>query len=645
MGSTFTLTPKADFIPGTSGNDTILGYVGAGISTLTPADILNGGAGIDTLVISADGAKSASLPATNISNIEVFQITDVAIAPSLYNFSKVAGVTSVVNALSTNFVTLSSIPSGAGLTICGDGVTANGSTTFTMSSATTAVTLNLVGGLAGANPGSVFRAQTGAAAITVNSYGLPNKINILDFDTGTALTGLTIMATANLTASLGLDYATKSVLTISGNATKVDLSGAILSGNFSLLDASGMNAGGVTVKLGSNATQFIGGAGDDSVAVDALAFTKVAVAAGSGFDSLRLSDQAALTSTTVVNLTGFEELVLADDNDNLADTFDISLLTGITSLKLNTNSVMDAYVLNNISPAQAASITITGSLAAAPTFNAFGATTAGQTDTLSIAINDGAATTSTITTTNLIAAGVEIVNIAATDNFTATSMTGLTALTQLTITGTGATNLTTGALAINANTVVDASVATGNFTFTGKTASSNGLTVFGSASKVNTITGTPQADVIIGGADNDAIAGGAGGDFINVGEGADTILLTTAADSFFGAVITSGATILAGVDVVSGMGPGDKISLAKMSASFTGAAETTIAAATGTTASVVTGDYNTATGVFTAAGGGADTLFVYDADASGVATNLGAIVLVGFAATGATGVAGAFTLA
>ena len=52
-GSTFTLTANIDNIQGTAGNDTIIGGSGSAgaASTLGSADVINGGAGIDTLKI------------------------------------------------------------------------------------------------------------------------------------------------------------------------------------------------------------------------------------------------------------------------------------------------------------------------------------------------------------------------------------------------------------------------------------------------------------------------------------------------------------------------------------------------------------------------------------------------------------------
>jgi hypothetical protein len=92
------------------------------------------------------------------------------------------------------------------------------------------------------------------------------------------------------------------------------------------------------------------------------------------------------------------------------------------------------------------------------------------------------------------------------------------------------------------------------------------------------------------------------------------------------------------------MAASDRIDLAGISNTFTGAAGTTIASATGTTVALVRGTFNSGTGVFTTGSTGPDTLFVYDADAV-AGGNLEAIALIGTAGVTGTVTAGILTLA
>lgn len=87
------LTKGLDNVQGTAGNDTIIGSItsaGTGeLDTLSALDIINGGAGKDTLKIAS--SLATALPLANISNVEVIEIEGTA--GVIVNTSAVAGVT------------------------------------------------------------------------------------------------------------------------------------------------------------------------------------------------------------------------------------------------------------------------------------------------------------------------------------------------------------------------------------------------------------------------------------------------------------------------------------------------------------------------------------------------------------------------
>jgi hypothetical protein len=210
-----------------------------------------------------------SLPPAQVSNVEQFSIRDLGVGGT-YNFSLYDGETLVVNDRSTAPVTFSDIAAGAKIQVQSDGATTLGTTTFTLASAMAPITLNIDGKVVGAP--DITRAQTGAADVVVNSRGGDNTVGTLELDTGTALTGLVIdVRGGDLTAKLAQDYAAGSKLTIIGG-NDLDLLGAPLSGNFTLVDASAQRAGSTKVVLSGNSTSFIGGLGNDFVAVDINAF-------------------------------------------------------------------------------------------------------------------------------------------------------------------------------------------------------------------------------------------------------------------------------------------------------------------------------------------------------------------------------------
>jgi len=543
-----TLTTSADNIVGTSGNDTINAFIGAANSTLTGADVINGGAGSDTLSLSTD--NTGGLSAATITNVEIFKIRDVG-AGATYDFATVAGETAIINNLSTSNITLSNLAAGTALTIQGDGTTTNGNTTFTMAATTDAATINIDGGV---KAGNITRNATGAATITVNSTGAANTIGTLDVDTATAVKGLTINAATNLTGSLAADYAASSSLTVTGAATKVDLSGAALSANITKVDASGLTAGGVLVQVNQGDTtvdtQFIGGSGDDTLDIGAVVYnsTTLTAAGGAGTDTIKMTDQAALTSTTAKYITGFETLSLADDNDGALDTFDASLLSGITAVRLAADSAGDGYAVTNMSATQAVNVTISGSNNnVGPTLSIKDATQVGNLDTLSVAINDGSATVNTLTLANLTSAGTETVNFALTDNLTLSAITGLTALTKIAATGAGNLSLTSGALALNVNTVLDASALTGTVTIDVSAATTNGVAIKGSSTKANTITGTNQDDVITGGTGVDTVKNQA-----DAAADSDTVdFVSDSAADIFEITTLTGKTTITNFDVAT----------------------------------------------------------------------------------------------
>lgn len=519
-----------DNVTGTAGNDTISAYINTttatvGQSTLSGADVVGGGAGTDTMNLSVEGADAAgSLTAATITGIERFFVRDLNTkGASTYNFGTIAGETQVWNDRSTQAVTFSNLATGATVGVKGDGSNNVAATTFTMATATDAISIAIDGGVKGG--ANITRADTGLAAVTITSTGAANTVGIIDLDNAaTTVKSVTIDATTKLTASLAADYAASSTLTLKG-AGAIDLSGAALSANLTTVNAAD-NSGGVNVTIGANTATVTGGSGNDTVSAGALVFNSTgSLNGGAGTDTLVLQDAAQLTAATVAKMTNFEVLRLNDDGDDGLDTFDSSLVSGLTGIVVGAQSLLDGVSVTKMSAAVAGDVTIAGSQAVGPTFGITGATTVGQLDTLTLKIDDAATAVNTLTVADVTAAGVETVKIVATDNLTLSAATGLTALTKLEVSGSGAVNVTTGALALNVNTVVDASASTGAFTFSAAAATTNGIAITGSATKANTITGSAQADSITGGAGNDTITAGNGIDTVNISQGGDDIIV------------------------------------------------------------------------------------------------------------------------
>jgi hypothetical protein len=192
---------------------------------------------------------------------------------------------------------------------------------------------------------------------------------------------------------------------------------------------------------------------------------------------------------------------------------------------------------------------------------------------------------------------------------------------------------------------IDLGGVTGNF----------GADITGRSTAVNQITGTANGDNITGGSGSDTIIGGTGADTINVVSGADRVRYTAAGQTFSqeaGIAPTTGlpgginGTLISGIDLISGMGPGDIIDISSITGTSTaigfnyGLRTTglsgTAAAATESFA-LIRGAY-TGTGLWTFSSTGPDLLLEWDNNGTGGAGGSGveAVVLVGAAGTGAT---------
>lgn len=522
VGETFTLTTGTDAVTGTAGNDTILGavdYAGAQApgtaSTLTVADVIAGGAGTDSMNVTFSNAAggAVAMPAASISGVEIFNLRNVSGQQLNVDATNLGGAEQVWADRSTSKVAVTNLATGATAGMKGDGAVTNVDFDFGYATASADASLAVAGGTKAGN----VAITTAPVNVSISSSGAANTIGTVAL--GGSATKLTIDATTNLTTGAISGFTgTAATINVSGAAASVNI-GAIENLTVKTVDASGLTSGGLTATLSTNvALAVTGGGGNDIITTGAI-LTTGSVNAGAGTDRLVIGatnhvDTAALAQ----KYSNFEVL-----QAGTGVTVDASLFTtsAISAIRVTGDATF-----NNLNATQAGAVTVTANSSA--TYGVKDALTVGQLDTLSLTVDDGLAVKNTITLGNITAAGVETINIAGVENVTVSSLTGATALTNMNLTGAGNFNITTGALAINVNTVVDASAATGTFTFTAAAATTNGLSIKGSATKVNTITGSAQNDVITGGSANDTITGGDGDDTINISAGGSNTLIFAA---------------------------------------------------------------------------------------------------------------------
>ncbi len=340
-GQTVTLTTgidnfSADNGNATSGDDTYKAVfsaagttTGADGTSLNTADIVDGGAGSDTLsyMVMGDadtkGTANTVTPA-NLTNIEEFVVRNLATDSNAnseevhtLNLANVSGVTEVTNKASTAGVTFQNIGADAEVTV--DAVK-SGDTTFTRgtSSVTDDLTINIANGV---KAGSILSSDTNndATEVTINSTGAKNTVGAVNV-TGTLASGTHTATTVNVVAESDLTIgAAGSGADLTGFDTSKDgtinVSGAgevvlnELAGVVKTLNAAS-NTGGVTAVGTTAALQEVtGGTGDDSITLAGALADKGFVKLGEGSDKLDLGAYNVLKGATIELGAGDDSLV------------------------------------------------------------------------------------------------------------------------------------------------------------------------------------------------------------------------------------------------------------------------------------------------------------------------------------------------
>lgn len=516
-GSTVTFTTGVDALNGTANNDTFVGVLDAATAantTLNVADSVDGGNGTDTLSVISQGATANVLPAANYANVETVSVRAIGTGGLTVNANDVVAATSFVNDRSTDAVTFTNLGNSDALAIKGNGIVTNGATTFGYATAANPASVTVNGGVtAGA-----ITVSSAATTFALASTGAANTTGAVDLSGGAdVVTAATINATTNYTTTgafgSNTELAANATLTVTG-AGAVDLDAAALATDYASVDAS-KNTGGTHVELGAVAQTFTGGTGNDIVTnVAGVSVQTGAVNGGEGTDRVVFTANGQLTSASGAKFTNFEVL---QANNGVTD-IDMDNISGITTVRVN--DAGGGVTITDLSATQASNVQLVGGNGGAVTLGVKGATTVGQLDTLSI----NATTTNTaVSVTNIVAAGVETINLAANTGTAATTVTALTHQdwATLNITGDAAVNITSAASAANVNTSVNGSAANGVLTLNFANSTTNGVALTG-GSAADTLTGTAQADVINGGAGADIVVGGVGADTLTGGAGADT---------------------------------------------------------------------------------------------------------------------------
>jgi len=482
----------------------------------------------DVANISVAGTASLDTDGATLNQVETVNISGNGAATTV----AMVGAPTVINTTGDQNVTIS----GRAADFTGKAITGSSSGTDTVQITTAGVLNtskfsvdNIITGDNANNSITVASGQniqveqtqtTGTVLTAALASATTNTINIDVNDAAAAVntidlvaTTSTNIATVNVTATDNVDFGAVNV----GTAGTLNISGAgtaaiAASSTAKAVDASGMT-GALTATLAATATTMTGGAGKDNFTLAGdINFT---IDGGANSDTLTITSATTdidFSNNTTTSLTGVENIVFNDTNNETTHTFKSS-------------------VLNN------ASLIVKGE----------GATT--KMDHLGVVMNE--------TSVNL--AGITI--DAAMDDITVTSTA--VAASALEVTGSaGADIVTTGSqsdiinLGEGNNTVVDAgdgddtiTAGAGNDTVT-QSGSGNDTISLGNGTNTVTDAGAGN-DVITTGSGTDTITtSGAGNDTMTLGNGANTADGNSGDDSITGGTGVDTFTGGAGKDVL-----------------------------------------------------------------------------------------------
>lgn len=512
-GETFTLTKSVQVTEGTSGNDTIIAGDDGGTASLNAGDVINGGAGTDTLKIfnSAAVTNGANFTTASISGVENVEFTSAATTQAL-DVSGNADVTKVTLVNGLDAVVTAKLTQTIGLK----------GNINTNAAATSFVFTSVAGAADSANV--VLDAASTAAGAT------DKGLTLQDVETlNLALTG------TNVVGSFDSD-ATKLVITGAGTL-KTTLTEA--GGTASLVKT--IDASAATGALDIDNKSFAGaletitlGSGDDryvSQFAKKDALDKIDLGAGTN-DILAFSDATDLSTTTkAAVLAGAKNYEAIEVTGTGAFTVDGDVMTGIKSFIADTTGALTAtniYAGTKVTVGDVAlaastvgmklgektlDIVLAGTKTAVSNAGTNGITVTGATD-----IN--------VTSNGFADVGNNTLKLTSDDN-TTVKISGAKDVTVTTVAATGTTGFT-----------IDGSAATGKLT----------------------LTGTGAVDIIKGGSGADTLNKSAGVDTFTGNGGADKFVVITAtgsdADTTVGtiavtAIITDFTT---GSDTLSGFG-------------------------------------------------------------------------------------------
>jgi len=651
-GQTFMLTKSVDNIVGTSGNDTINAVLDDADSTLTALDVIDGGAGTDTLNIlevqaaalpggltitnvenavvrSAGAATVNSTTWTGLTSLKSTQSTTAGLTAATTTDIEVSGATDaitinggkntvVTDATAAKNITVGATTVGAGSVTVTDSnqttgaIAIDGGTSVTVTaSKATAGTVKIgdtTGGAVAADmpSGAVTLTTTGAAYTAADAAETRGQIDIVGGTTVTVSQTATSdsSAAATDTSNIGNEV-TQSVINVTGNASTTSVTVS--------QSAAVTAVEGVAAVAGAYDTQkvtFVAMTAGETTVVNGLTFTasKTLTAAEVAAAFANVSNGATHGSAAAGN-----GIYSGTFNTVAGSTGAVTTASGVSTVTFTSATMVDAAPLTVNDTAAAGNVSVT-------TIVDGSAATAAVTGVMGVV--GGAVTIEGNIT------GADVLATASLDGYGAGSSIDSDALTSLTLANSKAdfdvdnTAATTLALSLN-------NIGTGSSLDIGSTYTTLNVTATGANSDVTLVAGGVQTLTVAGDKSVDlsgatltalktvTVSGSAG--LTIDASGANVTAVNTAATTG-----TVTATVDASKATYTGGAGVDNVTLSSTTVSKavnTGAGDDKVTLASGTTAlteAIVAGD-------------GTDTLVMVGADAESVsATNVFETKIDGF---------------
>lgn len=331
--TSFSLTTGTDTLAGSALADIFAAATSsqASVATLQATDSIDAGAGDDTLKIDLNSAFTGFTSGT-VKGVETIELTNKSATSLEFDATGISGATKYVLNSATAAVTLKDVATGIKtIEISGQKGTASAASTFTAALASDAaeitgtadsISLNLNNvGVKTASATTTLAVAVDVANFETINLGSGGTANVISFASGTE--PKTIVATG----AGSLD-----ITAVNNKLTSFDASAAT--------GAVTANLKGVTTA--SSITSVSGGAGKDSITVEAADLLATAkLAGGDGADTLVLE---AAGGTVEYNMSGVETLTLVNKTSTL--NFSGAKTTGLTTIGTTKDTTAEVKFLS-----------------------------------------------------------------------------------------------------------------------------------------------------------------------------------------------------------------------------------------------------------------------------------------------------------